>query len=80
MSGEVKSCLYCEHCVFEEGGWLSDVTYDEPELKCRKGHFRQTGVNPLSSGEKGWTVRFAGQCEDYELDGAVAQELERSAE
>lgn len=34
----VKLCVFCKHCVIDEGYYFSEMTMEDPTVKCEGGY------------------------------------------
>jgi len=65
MPEPIKLCLFCRHCEFNEGGALSEVTWESGSIECRKG------MNEYCSNDREDFARWsrkAETCPSYEPD------------
>ena len=59
----MKICFFCVECEYEEPRALSEITWDEGGIGCRKGHWHKYSSFDLL--DVGKELARAESCEDY---------------
>jgi len=71
----VKSCIFCEHCLYNEPVWYGTLTGgDSGYFACYENDSQNMIEESDLSNLAGWTLK-ANTCEHYQLSDAIKKEL-----